>query len=115
RLARLARVVRSAGRETIDVAHDRVRQALLARIDADALRRRHSEIARALRDAGSSDADTLFRHFLAAGEDERAAQYAETAARTAADALAFDRAAELYAAALRLSSTETSRGHSLRV
>jgi len=51
----------------------------------------------------------------AAGENERAARAAEQAARLAGEALAFDRAAALYAVAIRLGKYGVFEGRKLRL
>ena len=51
---------------------------------------------------GIDDPEALFEHYLGAGERVRAATHAAVAARKAASALAFDRAAAFYRRALEL-------------
>lgn len=86
----------------IDIYHGRIRDALLARISPEELRRRHFQIAAGLAASEGAPAAAILDHFLAAGDQERAAPYSVRAAAEADDALAFDRAAELYAQAWEL-------------
>jgi eukaryotic-like serine/threonine-protein kinase len=81
--------------------HERVRTAVLSSLDQVALREAHLALTRVLERAGDpTELDVLAQHCLAAGEPARAARYAVPAAAAAEDALAFHRAAELYALAL---------------
>lgn len=97
---------RSAGRAGDEVAlqHDRVRAALLGRLDASQRAERHGELARALEARPDSSPEQLYVHLREAGEGARAAGFAARAAAAAAARLAFERAAELYDAALELGS-----------
>jgi hypothetical protein len=110
-LLRAAHLVRSTGAHAGDAAecyHDRVREAVTARLAPDAERRWHAALAAALEATGWAARSplALVRHLEAAGEPARAAELAERAARQAAEALAFDRAAELYRTTLRLGRHE---------
>jgi hypothetical protein len=103
--------------ETIEPYHDRVREALLTRIDEKVRRERHRALALALESAGAATTapQALVRHLEAAGDRARAAEQAQRAARMARDAFAFDRAAELYAAAIRLGEHEPAALRELRI
>ncbi len=114
RVARLVRAQGSRGSDTAEPWHDRVREAVLAQLDASTLRETHGAIARALRGAGDADPEALFTHFDAAGAPALAAQYAEEAAAKAARALAFERAAQFYRHALDRSGDEGDRAPQLR-
>ena len=116
RTANLVRTGGSRGADPIDPYHDRIREAVLARLSDETRTRYHLELAQALESAGAADADprALMRHFQGAGDTRRAAQYAERAARLAESALAFDQAAELLKVALTLgqhTEAERSRLH----
>lgn len=77
-----------------DVRHSRVRDVVGASLPEGRLR----EVSLALADlyiTRGGDEDEVARHLLAAGERERGAHYAVLAAREAASALAFGRAARL--------------------
>jgi serine/threonine protein kinase len=99
RLLGAAHLVRTHGaREQgqIEVYHDRIREAVLARMRPEEITALHRRLALSLEIAGESGQETLAVHFAAGGEHERAAEHAAAAARQAFDALAFDRAARLY-------------------
>jgi len=102
RAERLARVrVDDSDAMAIEPYHDRVRAAVVAALDPDELRRTHEGLARIYEAAGDSgDREALVAHWLAAGQPARAAGHAAAAAAAAEAALAFHRAADLYALAL---------------
>ena len=62
----------------------------------------HRRLAQSLEGRGIDDPEALFEHYLGAGERVRAASHAALAAKKAASALAFDRAAGFYRRALEL-------------
>jgi hypothetical protein len=104
---RAATLVRRGGtgdREVVEPYHDRVREAVLSGIAAEARAEHHRRIAAALEKLGQDrqQPEVMARHLAAAGERERAAAYARDAARHAARGVAFDRAATLYRLALDL-------------
>jgi hypothetical protein len=88
----------------IEIYHDRIRQAVLDALDGDRRRALHGRIADAIRRTPAPDPQALFTHYLGAGDAGLAATYAELAADRAAEALAVDRAAGMYASALELGS-----------
>jgi hypothetical protein len=104
---RAERLVRVRHRGDSDVAyvepyHDRIRAAAVAGLDAGQQRAVHEALARTYEEAaGDGDREGLVEHWLAAGFPDRAAAYAMEAAADAEDKLAFHRAAQLYALALR--------------
>ncbi|HEY8039107.1 MAG TPA: AAA family ATPase [Polyangiaceae bacterium] len=104
-LLRATNFVRTQGARVTDAIepfHDRVREALVARLDADARRSCHARIAAALELAKGSDPEVLATHWAGASEPAKAARYALVAAEQAAQALAFERAARLFELALAL-------------
>ena len=84
------------GDTQVEPYHDRIREAIAAALSQDARREHHNQLALALEATGQADPEALARHFEGAGDLARAARYAEAAADQASEALAFDRAAELY-------------------
>jgi hypothetical protein len=100
--------------EAIETYHDRIREAIVADLSAEALEKIHKSLALALEVSRFADAETLALHYRGAGAVERAAVYAAEAADRAAAALAFDRAARLYQLALELGVGEPSEAQKLR-
>jgi hypothetical protein len=105
RLAQLrrARLVRSSGlgaSERVEVVHDRVRAAVVARLTTNGRRMLHDQLARALREEADPPAEAIARHFAEAGRDDLAIPYALHAADAATALFAFNRAAEMYRFAL---------------
>jgi hypothetical protein len=115
RAAHLARTDGWRGGDAIEPYHDRVREAVAARLDDDARRRCHRALAIALESAEPPDADALSTHWLAAGDDAKAGAYARTAAEQAFAALAFERAAELYERALAKAPLDEPARQALRI
>lgn len=87
--------------EALEIYHDRIREAVCERMGEEALRAVHLRLAQGLESRGA-DGEVIARHYIGAGMEARAVQHVLHAAEQAADALAFDRAASLYALALRL-------------
>lgn len=100
---RAAQFLRSGGPEhTVELYHDRIRETLMAQLDQAKVRQIHRRLAQAIEMRGIDDPESLFEHYLGAGERVRAASHAAVAARKAAGALAFDRAVAFYRRALEL-------------
>ena len=88
--------------ERLELYHDGIRRALVARIDPARVQRMHLSLATAMEARRADDAETLYEHYLEAGQRERAQRCATQAAVKAARALAFERAALFYRRALAL-------------
>ncbi len=100
-----ANLVRTGGlrrSDTVEVYHDRVREAVLAHLSPEARVQHHRRIAQALERSYDRDAEQLAMHWETAGEAKRAAKYVAIAAQNALASLAFDRAATLYETAVAL-------------
>lgn len=82
--------------------HDRVRESVAAHLSDEQRRLMHSALAAALEAVSPSSPLSLLYHQRAAGLTDKAARQADLAAREAASALAYERAAEYYALALEL-------------
>jgi eukaryotic-like serine/threonine-protein kinase len=93
--------------------HDRIREAVLADLSVEELRRLHARLGRVLEEKGGADAEALATHFLAADELAKGSVYAERAADDARRALAFLHAAHWYERAL--SSDGASRERARRL
>ncbi len=115
RAASLIRVRRSRAYDEIECYHDRIREAVVGVLDRAVRLRDHSSLALALEASGRADPETLAFHFHQAGDYEREAHFVISAADQASIALAFDRAARLYRAALDLENHASSSRHELLV
>lgn len=93
----------------VETYHDRIREALLEALPADATTRCHAALAEVHERQDDPDADALYRHSLGAGRREVAGRWAEVAADRAGAALAFDHAARMYAEACELAPDQTVR------
>lgn len=96
----------TSGESRLETFHDRVRQSVIKSLAPDVQRRRHSEIADGLRASGSDDSLSLVEHYLAAGNQAEAGEFALQAGRAAAERLAFDAAVDLLALALQLRESD---------
>ena len=115
RAAHLVRTRSALAQNEIETYHDRIRDAVVARLSAEALKDCHHRLASTLLASGRGDPETLARHYLGAGDAESAAEYAAAAAVKASEALAFDRAAGLYRFALNLRGVTAAQRPSLEV
>jgi hypothetical protein len=116
-LLRAGKLVRSQQtRDQIDVAtyHDRIRETVVARLDAASRARIHLQLAHALVASGSADPEALVVHFGEGGERAKAAEAAAAAAAKAVETLAFDRAAALWRRALDLPGISATAARELR-
>jgi hypothetical protein len=114
---RVGHLVRSSGpgeRDEVEPYHDRIRETVTAHLSAGRLQDHHRRLAGTLEASGHADPETLAVHFHGAGELTRAGHYYAAAAGEAAEALAFDRAAELYRLSLDLRPLAGAEGRDLR-
>ncbi|HTJ41208.1 MAG TPA: BREX system ATP-binding domain-containing protein [Kofleriaceae bacterium] len=117
RATSLVRTGGTRGSDPVEPYHDRVREAVVARVPRTRRRRYHERLASILIASPIAEKDplTVVRHLEAAGATEYAADLAEQAARRAEEALAFDLAAELWAVPLRLGRPDEDRRRELLV
>jgi tetratricopeptide (TPR) repeat protein len=99
---RLARTSFRGAFEVVEASHDRIRETLVKQLGSEALRDTHGNLARVLAVTPDADAEQVAEHWLASGDQARAAQFAEKGAERAAAALAFDRAARLFRRTIEL-------------
>lgn len=102
-LLRTRSLVRTQGSreaDSVECFHDRIRETVYTSLAPQTLRQHHLGLAEGYERAGTADAEVLAEHYQGAGVLERAGHYLTLAAERAASALAFERAAELYRAAL---------------
>jgi eukaryotic-like serine/threonine-protein kinase len=106
---RSSHFIRSSGSsELIETYHDRIREALAARIAPDGIRRIHGLVVRTLVERGSNDSEALYEHYRGAGDHDNASIQAGLAAARAGASLAFDRAAFFFRQALALNPASTA-------
>ncbi len=102
RAARLVRVRVVDDQEVLEAFHSRIRETIVADLDAARQRELHVALARELEATGHADAEALFEHYLSGGDLDSARRHVVVAAETAARGLAFARAARLYRAAIEI-------------
>ncbi len=95
--------------------HDRIRELVVRRLEPAARAQLHLRLGESLEAGTRPDPEALALHFKEAGDARRAARYAKAAAERAAGALAFDRAAALYAEALALQPPDGAERVSLGI
>jgi tetratricopeptide (TPR) repeat protein len=102
---RAAQFVRSAGGAYgIELYHDRIAETLSLLLSDEERRLIHRRLAQTIEARGFDDPEALYEDYLGAGEVSRAAFHAEGAARKAANALAFDRAALYFRRAIEFAA-----------
>ncbi|MDJ0840153.1 MAG: protein kinase [Acidobacteriota bacterium] len=111
---RLIRTRHSREGEMVECYHNRVREAVLSQMSEKVRRGAHLILAQALQTSAASRPETLANHFRDAGDARRASELTVKAANQAAEALAFDRAAQLYRMALDLETVGSRRRPGLR-
>jgi hypothetical protein len=109
-------LVRTGGTRAMDLVepyHDRVREAIASRVPEPRRRRYHERLADVLLASGDLDPLAAIRHLEAAGAVQHAGELATQAAPRAEDKLAFELAAALWDAALRLGSYDDAERRAL--
>jgi hypothetical protein len=116
-LLRAAHLCRTATHrdDEIEPYHDRVREAVRARLADGERRAVHARVAAVLDEEQEVGPDRLLVHLEAAGLHARAATEAVRAGRRAAEKLAFDRAADLFARALELGLADEREARAVRI
>ncbi len=117
-MLRLSNLVRTGGRRATDAIepyHNRVREAIQESIGPDERRAIHRRLAFVLEATHDAPPELVLGQLEAAGLADKAANLAEMAAGQAARALAFDRAAELYSAAIRLGDLQADHQRTLEI
>ncbi|HYW69959.1 MAG TPA: AAA family ATPase, partial [Pyrinomonadaceae bacterium] len=100
---RAAQFIRSGGGQYgIELYHDRIGETIGSLLDESERKHIHRRLAQAIEARGLDDPESLYEDYLGAGESDRAARHAVSAAQKAASALAFDRAALYYRRAIEL-------------
>ena len=109
RASRLVRTQSGSHEPTFEAFHDRVREAVVSKLDGEELQQWHQRLATAWEASPLARAETLVAHFQGAGDDGKTRRYAQVAAQNAEEALAFDRATEFYQMLVRLETETTMR------
>ena len=115
---RASNLVRTSGarwEDAIEPYHDRIREAVLARLIPARRVALHEALAIAFEASSSSDPETLAVHWLEAGNAARAAAYAEAAGDQASETYAFERAAAWFEQALELLPLTHASRRSVRI
>jgi serine/threonine protein kinase len=76
---RAAQFLRTGAGHTLELYHDRIREALAAQMEPKKATQIHRRLAQAIESRGIDDPEALFEHYLGAGERVRAATPAATA------------------------------------
>lgn len=98
-------MIRSTGSgddDTVEVYHDRIRETMVGSLDPATIRDHYGRLARTLESTGGYDSETMAICFRGSGDLDRASIYYERGAAEAMEALAFDRAANLYRLTIEL-------------
>ena len=111
---KLVRGVGTSSRRAIETYHDRIREAVVAHMAPERLTLWHKRLASSLEATGSDDLEAIVEHLLGAQDFARAQIYSIRAATQAAAALAFEKAARLFAIAVEHQDDE-GWGHELLV
>jgi hypothetical protein len=102
RAAQLARTVGLRRTDLVEIAHDRVREAVIATVLLPARKRIHRALAETLDPWPRMPARALAEHWIEAGEPDQALEKLLEGASRASQALAFGQAISLYRLALPL-------------
>jgi hypothetical protein len=102
RAAHLARTDGARAHDRIEPYHGRVREVVLAYLDAARVQELHRALALAVAALQRGDDELLAAHWAGAGEPERASHHAERAGDQALEQLAFERATRHFRTALEL-------------
>jgi hypothetical protein len=103
--ASMIRTCPSEAGEEVETYHDRIRETVSRTMAPEARWEAHGRLAAVSENAYRIDPERLMMHYREAGEAARAREHAERAAERAMQALAFDRAAALFSAALEMDPT----------
>ena len=106
RAERLIRIRLVDGESFVEVYHNRIRTCVKSILSADETHSLHRELARTLESSNRSDPQSLVEHWLGAGENQKAGEYAIQAASSSEQALAFHHAAKFYQLAIDLLKVE---------
>lgn len=116
---RTSRLIRTSGvdiGEWIEPYHDKVRESVVSHLGEPDVTDCHRRLAHAMEASEfATDPATIGGHFLGGGDGYSACRYFVTAGDAAVNALAFDRAADLYRRTLDLREHDTAQERDLKV
>ena len=98
-----------AGDTLIETYHDKIREAVLARLTDQRLTERHHQLADMLLGQPEADLRALVHHLEGSGRPKDAGTWAVKAARQASETLAFELSVEMYRKALALNDALDQR------
>ena len=101
RRSRLVRGIGTGDERAVAIYDDSIRDAVMARMAEGLIRNWHRRLATAIEGSRQPDLEALTDHLLGAQDFARAGIYAIRAASQAMQALAFEKAADLYEIAVR--------------
>ena len=116
-LARTQRLLRTGlrdGKEVVEAAHDRFREAIVGLLASQTLLEHHTRLADAFEASPGIDAEAVAVHQRAAGRNDRATWYSERAAEEAVGKMAFEQAARLFLLTLETTAPGTEHARRLR-
>ncbi len=88
-------LIRHKSADEVEPYHDKIREAAVAGLTAEARRNGFEALGVAMEERGSADPEIVYQYFLEAGNLPKAERWIETAAERATRALAFDLAVRL--------------------
>ncbi len=113
RTRRFVRAGLREGVEIVEASHDRIRETIVAQLPPAVAREAHRQLARVLEATPDADPEAIASHLLGAGDQQRAAVYAERAAEQAITKLAFAQAARLFELTLATSGPSSPEARRL--
>ncbi len=111
---RLVRHIASGTSSKIRSYHDRIRESVVAAMDAEYFKQWHGRLAQAIETSDGPDFLVLTEHLIGSGDLPKAGTCAVKAADQAADTLAFESVARLYQIALELNPGDREKQRKLQ-
>jgi hypothetical protein len=111
--AHLLKASPGEGADRLEAWHDRIRENVVNALPAETQAKLHARLAEALQQLQPGALDALAFHLQASGQTKAAAEAMAAAAARAAEALAFERAAELFKRSLEQLPNDDARRKAL--
>jgi len=115
---RAARLARSQGikeHDLVDIHHDRIRELVLSQLTETKQRALHLSLAEVLESESEPNPEAIAAHYELAGHLERAGTHWLEGAEQAAQALAFEHAAELYERGLGFAKLDSDERRAIAI